>query len=358
MFLALFFAVTWVIDPYGVSPIRLNIPRVNELKPKRLDIDRLIKPFEVWRYQPRTVFLGTSRIHQSIDPSVLEGSEFAPAYNASVPANSLGMNIAYMQEYAALDRRLDTVFAELFVNNFTRRGSSRATWGWREFADNIVTLEFSADALWASVATLYQNAVKRTPVYEVKPGGFFYYPPGHDAKSPFDGFASQVWKDYRRIGGEFRLSEEAMTAAQDLVAAARERGKTLVFIATPNHAYADYFIDQIGGWGMVEEWLTRLSAIATIYSFAQPNDWVDEPVSSSMAYWNDPLHFTLKMGAAIQASILGRPVAGAPKNFMVRLTPENVPGLIAERKTASARWAAENPAFVAKFAEERAKAGF
>ncbi len=82
-------AFTLLIDPYGVSPVHATIQGVNALKPKRLDIDRLIKPYEVWRYQPKTVFLGTSRIHQSIDPSVLDGTRFAPAYNASIPASSL-----------------------------------------------------------------------------------------------------------------------------------------------------------------------------------------------------------------------------------------------------------------------------
>jgi hypothetical protein len=76
-----------------------------------------------------------------------------------------------------------------------------------------------------------------------------------------------------------------------------------------------------------------------------------------MMYWNDPLHFTLKMGAATQDSLVGRPASGS-SNFMVQLTPENVGGLIAERRIAIARWTSKNPALVAKFAEERAKAGF
>src|SRR5258708_31774842 len=81
--LSLYLLFTWTVDPYGVSPIRVGVHGINDIKPKRLDIDRLIKPYEVWRYQPRTIFLGTSRAHQSLDPSVLDGTRFAPAYNAS-----------------------------------------------------------------------------------------------------------------------------------------------------------------------------------------------------------------------------------------------------------------------------------
>src|SRR5271167_4609126 len=111
-------AIILIVNPYGISPIHLSIAHVNRYRPKRLDIDRLIKPYEVWRYQPRTVFLGTSRIHQSIDPAVLDASRFAPAYNASVPANNLGMNISYLREYIQLDHNIQNVFVELFLYNF------------------------------------------------------------------------------------------------------------------------------------------------------------------------------------------------------------------------------------------------
>ena len=59
-------AFIWIVDPYGISPVHLGIAGFNILKPKRVDIDRLIKPYEVWRYQPRTVFMGTSRINEFV----------------------------------------------------------------------------------------------------------------------------------------------------------------------------------------------------------------------------------------------------------------------------------------------------
>ena len=92
--LSLYLLFTWTVDPYGVSPIRVGVHGINEIKPKRLDIDRLVKPYEVWRYQPRTIFLGTSRAHQSLDPAVLDGTRFAPAYNASMPAASMEITAA------------------------------------------------------------------------------------------------------------------------------------------------------------------------------------------------------------------------------------------------------------------------
>ena len=47
---AAYLAFTSIVDPYGVSPLRLTLPGLNAVKPKRLAIDRLIKPYEVWRF--------------------------------------------------------------------------------------------------------------------------------------------------------------------------------------------------------------------------------------------------------------------------------------------------------------------
>ena len=56
IWLGLFLIFTWTVDPYGVSPMQLALRGINTQKPKRVDIDRLIKPYEVWGYQPRTGF--------------------------------------------------------------------------------------------------------------------------------------------------------------------------------------------------------------------------------------------------------------------------------------------------------------
>jgi hypothetical protein len=45
----LFLAFTWIIDPYGVSPVRVSLPGLNILKPNRVDIDCLIKSADSFR---------------------------------------------------------------------------------------------------------------------------------------------------------------------------------------------------------------------------------------------------------------------------------------------------------------------
>ena len=74
-----------------------------------------------------------------------------------------------------------------------------------------------------------------------------------------------------------------------------------------------------------------------------------------MTYWNDPFHFSLKMGEGIQTSLAELPLAGRPANFMVRLTTEMVDAHIAERRAAVRAWSTKHPEFVAAMQAEREK---
>ncbi len=151
------------------------------------------------------------------------------------------------------------------------------------------------------------------------------------------------------------LYPRAVQAFRDVIEIARAHNLELIFVATPNHAFVDYSYEAIGAWPAVEQCLTKLSGLATIYSFSQPNPWVYEPVSARLAHWNDPAHPSPGMGRAMLASLAGLPVAGLPANFMERLTPESVASHIESRRQGVRRWAQANPAFVDRFEEARRK---
>jgi hypothetical protein len=351
---ALYLGFTSFIDPFGISPMSVSVSRVNVFKPRRVDIDRLIKPYEVWRYQPRTVFLGTSRIHQSLDPAVLDGTRFALAYNASIPAGSLGLNISHLKQYLEFDPQLRTVVVELFIYNFLGQAQEHPPKDFREYLRNTANLFVSGDTLWAAVQTLGYNLARTRPAFEVTPRGYYYRPPGHDARPSFDGYPAGIWEYHGTRATGFRIHQPAFEAVRALIELCRQRKLELIFFLTPNHAYDDYYFDAVGAWGAVQEWLTRLSAEnATIYSFSQPNAWVYELVSERMLYWNDPYHFSLEMGGAMLRAVSGAPPANAPANFMQRLTPEGVVAHVESRRVAIRKWAAANPEFVAAFASER-----
>jgi len=354
--MALFLAFTLVVDPYGISPLGFAREHVNRIKPARVDIDRFIKPFEVWKYQPKTLFLGSSRIQQGMDPAVLTQSRFAPAYNSSVPASSVPLNVAYLRQYVDLNPQLRTVVFELFFYQFIKSNSSTFIDKQQDLSvlADAARLFLSGDALWASIKTVEHNFQARAPVYEIRPGGFFYYPPGHNSKGGFDGFAAGIWK-LHETRPDMTLDEDVFESFRELVEICRSRNIELVLLLTPNHAYDDFYIDSIGGWDTMQGWLRRVSAFGPIHSFSQPNSWVDEPVAPGMVYWNDPYHFTLEMGRNIQVALAGGKPENTPSNFMMTLTPDMIAGHVAARRRFVRQWAGGQAEFMHKFEDERRK---
>jgi hypothetical protein len=261
-----------------------------------------------------------------------------------------------LKQYVLLDRNLRTVIVEVFLNNFLGKPVPRVPQTWADFGKNAVVLFWSADALWDSVATLAHNAQKKPPTAEIKPGGHLYFPRSRsDMKRNFEGYETWLWSSVTYEPERAALYPRVFDSVRDLIALARVHDLELVFIVTPSYAFVEHYYDAIGAWDVIEECLTTLSELGTVYSFSQANGWTQEAPHNPMVYWNDPLHFTLEMGRGMQASLAGLPVSGLPANFMERLTPDRVASHIEGRRQGARRWAQANPSFVGRFEEARRK---
>lgn len=352
-----FLAVTLIVNPYGVSPLAVSWQHINRYKPARIDIDRLIKPYEVWRYQPKTVLMGTSRIQQGFDPAVFDGSRFAPAYNASIPASTVRLNVENLRQYVALDKNIKAVFLEVFFYQFIK-SESGAFLDRRTKPSGILEdgarLFLSWDVLEAAVKTASYNLGGGQPVQEISPGGQFYYPPGHDSKGGFDGFAAGIWR-LHETRPRMQLDDRAFQALSEFIETCKKNHIELKLLLTPNHVYDDYYIGSIHAWGKVQTWLERVTTMAPVVSFSQPGKATDEVVTTDMQYWNDPYHFKLDLGRMVMRSLLGQPVPGMADDFKVVLTPSLVAEHVAKRRAFAEQWAKSHQEFVAAFNRERQK---
>ncbi|RDI48128.1 hypothetical protein [Aquicella lusitana] len=351
----LLLAFVWIIDPYGVSPFQIHLPGINTNKPLRLDIDRLIKPYEVWRYQPKTVFLGTSRIQQSIDPSLFDGTDFAPAYNAAIPASTLAENAAHIEQYLKLDPNIKDIFIELFLYNFTTKQSEPAPKTWKEFFSNYLSLQLSTDAIIDSIKTISSShGDGPTPAHIAKLG---YRVPSSDY-DPASTFSDTLYT--RTVLGwdraaKLHLEPSAMEALDRIVALARRHGVKLHMLLTPNYPWDDYRLMSLGYWPLLEEWMRKMASYSDVVSFSQYNKFLEEPPTQTpkMKWWNDPTHFSLNMGKAMMNTYLGHPDKDTPANLMRPLNPDTVESVIAERRAGALRWAAAHPDFVMDFEEAK-----
>src|SRR4029078_8320065 len=106
-----------LVDPIGISPIRIAIAGFNEWTPLRQDFDRIVKPYDVRRSHSRKIFIGSSRIKQTIDPKLLAGTPFAPAYNAALNGRADYDELnSYLHYSISADKNLRHVCIEAFAS--------------------------------------------------------------------------------------------------------------------------------------------------------------------------------------------------------------------------------------------------
>ncbi|MFM7406860.1 MAG: hypothetical protein ACKO3K_09410 [Cuspidothrix sp.] len=76
-------SVNFLVDPYGIYKTP-NFFGINHEKPQKNLNDRLFKTIDIIRIQPLTIFLGSSRTKQGLDPDHPALSNSQPAYNLAV----------------------------------------------------------------------------------------------------------------------------------------------------------------------------------------------------------------------------------------------------------------------------------
>jgi hypothetical protein len=107
---------TLLVDPIGISPLRVAIAGFNASRPFRQDYDWIVKRYDVLRIHPTTIFMGSLRVKQSIDPGLLASMGFAPAYNGGINGSAAYEEIkSYLQYYSSVDKNLHYVFIEAFA---------------------------------------------------------------------------------------------------------------------------------------------------------------------------------------------------------------------------------------------------
>jgi len=340
----------WVIDPYGVSPIRVRIKGINETKYSRIDIDRQIKALEVLRYQPRTIFMGTSRIHQSLDPAHLNETPFGRAYNASIPGSTISENAAHLEQYLKVNWNIRHVFVEAFFYDFTRDQNAAPQVGLQQLALNAAGLLASTAAVRDAAYTVYANRNGLQHDGIVSPRGHWVPPDSLDTEQTFQ---SAIYTNSVLFTHRFQpvldAKRSAFAALDRIAALCAEAGATLHVLVTPSYPWDDHRLHALRQWGHYAAWLSQLSRYPNVYSLAQYNALVEEPAGPKMTYWYDPVHFSALFGELVLKRLASVSDPRIPENLLRLVTPESVGEVLAERAKGFAEWSRANPAFGRQF---------
>lgn len=355
MWTAVVLGLIWLVDPYGISPFKLAVPGFNEIKPARLDIDRQLKPIEVWMKQPKTVFLGTSRIHESMDPAVLDGTAMAPAYNAAIPASVYAENLAHLELYFQLAPGIENVILEAFPYQLIVPQHDVPARRISTTLGDAASMTFSWSAIDASLKTLSANRRPEDAGAWVAPGGYWIPAARFEGSFTKEDFIRNILEGHL-ARGDMPLEPSAFKALQEIIDLCDRKGAKLTILLTPNYPWDDYRLLSLGYWSWLEDVYRQLSSFPYVVSAAQYNDMIEEPSGLNMKWWYDPIHFNRNFGAVLLKALSGQPV-DVPDDFLVALTPENAAALVAQRRAAAEAWAAGHREFVEAFEAGKRNAG-
>jgi len=171
----------YLIDPYGL----FDTPRVsgiNKLKPAATSRDRVVKPYMVDVFHPRTIIAGNSRPKMGLDPSnICWPEDYRPVYNMGLPGATVYM-VARNIQHAVAGNKVEHILWGLdfidFLNKETHPyldkwppktepfedrlrinadGSTNTGYPVKRIKDQLTSL-FSIDALKDSVSTIFNQS--------------------------------------------------------------------------------------------------------------------------------------------------------------------------------------------------------
>jgi hypothetical protein len=343
-----------LVDATGISPVRVAIAGFNKWKPLRDDHDWIVKRYDIQRSQPTTIFIGSSRIKQSIDPRLVVGTGFAPAYNGGINGvANFTETKSYLQYYLQADKQLHYVFIEAFASALLiyRDGGAAKKRPLVQFglANNVAdftSVFFSMGGLSSAIRTVSVNLGQRNlPNAGSSEDGFapIALAPHHFSVRNVFNFVLHTGL-MERGGGLFPAT---LAAAREMIAECELYKADCRFFLSPLHADVMLAMYHLGLWSEVEKLKRGLAELAPTYDFTRYNQLIEER-SGPVVYWPEAFHFSPALGELVVRAMTGMRTANMPQNFGVVLDSKNIEASLAAWREERDVWIAQHPELVAR----------
>lgn len=152
--------INYVVDPYGFYR-RIEVVGFNQQKEGVRSKIRYVKALELPLRQPRTIILGSSRVHDGINPQhfLLRDPVFAPVYNLGIDMDRIHESLQYLKHALAHSEIKQVLFG---LDFFMFNASQKVNYNFDTelvgrqvgMRDYLSTSIFSRDALVDSIKTI------------------------------------------------------------------------------------------------------------------------------------------------------------------------------------------------------------
>jgi len=329
--------VSFIVDPYGIFLLEVRAG-FNQQKEGVRNKIRFVKALELPMRKPSTLLMGSSRVHDALNPAHPRLQQFSPVYNYGVDMNHI-TETGELLRHAARNSKIKRVILglDLFMfnslqvknPNFDETLIGRKV----EIADYLQTI-FSLDALQDSIKTFIGSS--KDPSREeflsngYRPQAFYglkNFPAAHYYTTWI--FLSKAKGNTTRYYADFQLNDSVFTEFEELLNFCQQQGIEVILYINPAHANLDgEGLVALGKWDAMEQWKRKITRISNahdikIWDFSGYNSITTEEVKNPMKYYWDSSHFNEEVGNMILNRILSDG-ALVPNDFGILLNEKNI----------------------------------
>ena len=384
-------AFNYVVDPFGIYKV-VDLRGFNAWKPEKYTHVRLLKAFELARIKPRAVALGTSRTQISIRMSHPGwDGKAVPRYNLAFDGATPHEMYAYLRDAQAIRPLKQVVLGldtwELDTNPSSVKLGFNADLldapgkVWRHALSHVARLgiAFNLDTAFAGLRTIEtQDTGARDwfapdgqrlgtvffpadPAYASDPRTYFL-----DIDRQEIGFKLDAGPPGPRRPANTPTHPDlpSLEYVRKIIGFCRAHAIDLRMFITPAHAHQMEISAEVGAWQKIEDGkrtLVRMLAadaarhpgakVFPLWDFSGYSAITTEslPLPGSrreMNYYWDSSHFTQKVGDWVLDRLF-QSQGGAPADFGVELTADNIEDVLARIRADRDRYRRRHPADVA-----------
>lgn len=332
----------YIVDPYGLYRT-VEITGFNQQKEGVRSKIRYVKAMELPLRKPQTVIIGSSRVHDGINPQhpLLLDPAYSPSYNLGIDMDRVHESLEYLK-HAIVNSKIKRVIFGL--DFFMFNASQKVNYNFDPelvgrkvtIGDYVKTSIFSRDAFVDSIRTIKmshsQPERKEFLDNGFRPGNFvFYRVKNYSALHYYTNyiFMSSL-PSQTKYYADMTIDKEVFDDFEEILKICKQNNINIMLYISPAHAHLDgEGIAASGKWDMMEDWKRKIVAIsekynAPLWDFSGYNSITTEQVKTPMKYYWDSSHFTEVVSDLIlKRMLLGRG-DDIPANFGIRLSNQNI----------------------------------
>ncbi len=347
--------ISFFINPYGLYGY-FERAGLNQQKEGVRSKIRFVKALELPLRHPQTIIMGSSRVHDGMNPEHPLLQEYPPVYNFGVDMNRIHETLLLLR-HATENSHIKRVVIGLDFFMFNSLVEKNPDFDQdligRQVGlfDYIIPTVFSLVAVqdaWATIKTSRSQPQRR----EFLPNGFrpqaFYSLKNYSAAHYYTNWVFLTPRPQSTIYySKMVLSDAVFDDFNSILEACSEKSIDVLLYISPAHAHLDgEGIYSVGKWELFEEWKRRITRVAyshqvPLWDFSGYNSVTTEKIKSPMKYYWDSSHITEIVGDWIVKRMLYDD-EGVPDDFGVVLTPQNIENHLESVRRDRKRYIADN----------------